>query len=304
MSNGQTFYEAPASELPYSDNLPLLLRTAFFWNKHGPRGRGYLPRLIGRKLAKQREYAIVTKSGARLLIDLDNLDIYATIFNQGGEWEPHVARTCQRLLRDNDVFFDIGANVGCISLDTKALKGDGIKIYLFEPQPSLSKAIRKSIEINQFKAVYVLDCLLSNYDGVGELYLASHAIHASMVPRETSGDKLKLPVWKLDTLISKGQCAPPDIVKIDTEGAELRILEGMRQTLEEHSPSLLFEADQNMDRFGYGADDLIHLISSANDYKFYTVLDDGNVQSYVRQARSDNILAIARRHQSRMEEGG
>src|SRR5262249_19074037 len=135
MSNrpGSVFYEAQAFDLPSSNNLPLLVRAAFFWNKYGVRGRGYLPRLIGRKLIRKGEYVILTKNGARLLVDLDNLDIYATIFNQRGEWEPHVAYNCQRLLRNNDVFFDIGANVGCVSLDTKALKGDGIKIYLFEP---------------------------------------------------------------------------------------------------------------------------------------------------------------------------
>ena len=101
-------------------------------------------------------------------------------------------------------------------------------------------------------------------------------------------------------MVSRGQCAPPDIVKIDTEGAELKILNGMRKTLEEYSPSILLKADQNMDRFGYGADDLISLISSANDYKFYTLLDDGKLQSYVRKGRSDNILAIASCHQSRI----
>jgi FkbM family methyltransferase len=292
--------EAPVSNVARSDNLPVLVRAAFFWNKYGIRGRGFLPRLIGRKLIKRAEYFIVTKNGAGLLLDLDNLDIYATIFNQGGEWEPHVARACQRLLRNNDVFFDIGANVGCISLDTKALKGDGIKICLFEPQPSLSGAIKKSVAINRFKEVYVFDCLLSDYDGAGELYLTSHAIHASMVPRERSAAKISRPVWKVDTLVSGGQCAPPDIVKIDTEGAELKILDGMRKTLEEYSPSILFEADQNMNRFGYGADDLISLISSASDYKFYIVLDDGKLQNYVRQGRSDNILAIASRHQSRI----
>src|SRR5262245_58661829 len=103
-------YEGPALDSQSNSNLPFSVRTAFFWNKYGFRGRGYLPRLIGRRLVKKTDYTILTKNGARLVIDLDNLDIYATIFNQRGEWEPHVANNCQRLLRKNDVFFDIGAN--------------------------------------------------------------------------------------------------------------------------------------------------------------------------------------------------
>ena len=230
--------------MPLRNALPTLVRLAFLWNRCGFRARGYLPRLIGRKLVRKGEYVIKTKHGAKLVVDLDNLDIYGSIFNSGGEWEPHVARNCRRLLRKNDVFFDIGANAGCISLDTRALMGAGIKMYLFEPQPSLSNSIKKSIAINCFDDMQVFEFLLGNSDGDGELYLTSHAIHASLIPREKPIGSLTLPVWKVDTLIAARKCPPPDIVKIDTEGAELQILRGMRKTLEEYSPTVLFEADR------------------------------------------------------------
>jgi hypothetical protein len=104
-----------------SDRVPALVRAGFFWNKYGFKGRGYLARLIGRRFAREGDYVVQTKHGTKLVMDLQNPDIYATIVNAGGEWEPHVAKTCQRLLRQSDVFFDIGANAGCISLDTRAL---------------------------------------------------------------------------------------------------------------------------------------------------------------------------------------
>jgi hypothetical protein len=87
---------------------------------------------------------------------------------------------------------------------------------------------------------------------------------------------------------------------MDTEGAELQILQGMRQTLEEYSPTVLLEADQNMSRFGYGASDLIELIASAGNYDFYAVLSNGSLQRYAGQQSSD-ILAVASRHRSRIE---
>jgi FkbM family methyltransferase len=286
--------------MPVRSALPAMVRVGFLWNRYGFRARGYLPRLIGRKLVRKGEYVIQTKHGAKLVVDLANLDIYATIFNSGGEWDGHIARNCQRLLRKNDVFFDIGANAGCISLDTRALIGAGTKMYLFEPQPSLANSIKRSIAINYFDDVQVFEFLLSNSDGHSDLYLTSHAIHASMIPREDPICKVTLAAWKVDTLVATGRCLPPDIVKLDTEGAELQVLQGMRKTLEEYSPTILLEADQNMIRFGYGAPDLIELIASAGDYDFYAVMSSGGLQRYAGQQSSD-ILAVASRHRSRID---
>jgi FkbM family methyltransferase len=277
------------------------MRFAFLWNRYGLRGRGYVPRQIGRRFLKNRTYIMQTKHGAKLIIDPINLDIYAAIFNSSGEWEPHVAQTCRRLLRKDDVFFDVGANCGCISLDTRASMKEHITMCLFEPQPSLASSLRRSIAVNCFDNIRVFDFLLGNYDGTAELYLTSHAIHASMIPREKTFDKILLPIWRMDSLIANGTCPPPDIIKIDTEGAELQIMQGMSITLGKFSPSLLFEADSNMTRFGYATSDLIKLLRSMSDYEFYEILPKGSLRKYEGQAAS-NILAVAPRHRKRLDQ--
>src|SRR6476620_5571464 len=153
--------------MPASTRLPAVVRFSFFWNKYGFRGRGYVPRQIGRMFIKRGDHIVRTKHNAKLVIDPGSLDIYAAIVNSGGEWERHVAQNCQRLLRKNDVFFDIGANVGCISLDTKAFFPEISRMCLFEPQPSLSAALRASIAANGFDNIEVFDFLLGDCDGVG-----------------------------------------------------------------------------------------------------------------------------------------
>ena len=87
---------------------------------------------------------------------------------------------------------------------------------------------------------------------------------------------------------------------MDTEGAELQIIEGMRQTLTEYSPTILFEADVNMDRFGYKVSDLLNLITATGDYDLYANLPSGRLQSYGQQPTSD-ILAVASRHRDRID---
>ena len=111
-----------ATTRPAGD-LPFLVRMAFFWNCFGPRARGYVPRQVGRLYSANADYFIETAHGAKLRIDMRNLDVYAPIFNASGRWEPHVANTYARMLRPHEVFFDIGANAGIVTLEVSAILG-------------------------------------------------------------------------------------------------------------------------------------------------------------------------------------
>src|SRR5262249_37680889 len=137
--------------------LPPIIRAAVWWNKHGPKGRGVLPRIIGRRWSGQELY-ISTKHNGLLLVDPKNLDVYASIINSGGTWEPHVMHACARILRPRDVYFDIGSNTGLFSIDA-AVSIPELKIYAFEPQPTLAECIRRSIRANGLSNVHCLEML-------------------------------------------------------------------------------------------------------------------------------------------------
>jgi FkbM family methyltransferase len=282
--------------------LPLLIRLGFLWNRVGARGRGYVPRRIGQMFRGDREYIIETAHGAKLVLDLNNLEVYAPIYNADGNWEPHIAHTCRRILRDRDVFFDIGANAGMVTLETRAVLGDGISICAFEPQPSLAESLRRSIAVNKYGNIAVFECLLSDHDGIGDLYLTSHAIHASMRPREHKYKKISRPVWKIDTLVGTGRCPSPHVVKVDTEGAEMQIFQGMTDTIRSCGPSLVFEADENLERFGYKANDLLNFLSSLHDYQFYSIPSNGELRHWQPGIASD-VLALGIAHRERISIG-
>src|SRR5450756_2354379 len=173
---------------------PLAIRLAFLWNKYSPRGRSALPRFVGRHLAgKQRQVFIKTAAGAKLSVDLSNLDTYATIYNQGGMWDAHIMRVCQGLLQQGDVFYDIGSNTGIFAIDS-GFKLGSIRAYAFEPQEDQVDAIQRSIDANGMNNVSCFRCMLGETDGTGSLYLTSHSIHASSVPREGKSRKVEPPM--------------------------------------------------------------------------------------------------------------
>jgi FkbM family methyltransferase len=167
---------------------------------------------------------ILTRHGGFLSVDPSNLDVFAVIYNAGGEWDSHVMKTCERVLRPGDVYYDIGSNSGVYSIVP------ALTVNAFEPQPSLAYHIRRSIEANGLQRVRCLEVLLGQKDGESVLHIPSHSMHALIVPREERSRELRLPMRTLDSLIMSKEIEAPDVIKIDAEGAETTVFEGARQT--------------------------------------------------------------------------
>ena len=281
-----------------TSRLPLPARIAFFWNKYGVRAKGAVPRAIGRSIPFS-DFWIPTRSGAKLRVERKNLDVYASIYNDGGRWDPHVMEACNTLLRDGDVFYDIGSNTGLFAIDF-CYQHESVCCYAFEAQPLQSDAINSSIQLNNLKNAKCVSCLLGAQDGIGKLYLTSHSIHASIVPRESHYDELELPMRTIDSLSSEGVVKDPDIVKIDVEGSEMNVLKGALKTFSRCSPSIIFEADDNMKRAGVDPNVLLELILSFGRYTLFEIAGSGEFTPVVGLDNYGNFLALAERHRDRL----
>lgn len=277
--------------------LPLVIRAAIWWNKFGPKGRGVVPRIAGRLWLGNNRY-ISTKHGGMLLIDPRNLDMYAAIYNGGGTWEPHVMGACARVLRPGDVYYDIGSNTGLFSIDAAVSIRD-LTIYAFEPQPTLANCIRRSVIANGLSNIECMEMLIGHEDGEQKLYLTSHSIHASLTPREDHFQELVRPMRTLDGLVGSGRLKPPDVVKVDVEGAELIVFAGAERTLKDHAPSVVFEADENMARMSVNTKDLFDSLSRAAPYEFYLIEPNGELTATAPREQLGNYLALSPRHRAR-----
>ncbi len=281
-------------------SMPLSVRFAIWWAGHGIRGRSAVARTIGRWQSPDRSLFIKTRHGALLSVDCGNLDTYATIYNGGGCWDENVMKCCEGILRDGDVFYDVGSNAGVFALDM-AKSISNLRVFAFEPQPSLANHIRRSIEANKFDQVKLLEVLLGKEEGESSLFLTSHSIHASVIPREEHFRELRLPLRTLDGLVAAGEVAPPDVIKIDVEGSELKVFEGAETILRSGQPSIVFEADDNMSRMGYAADDLFRLLERTAPYQFFMIDGSGAPVPVARPYPLGNYLALSPRHKHRIE---
>jgi len=248
---------------------------ARLWNKYAPRGKGAVPRLIGKLFENRLKVFITTAGGARLAVTPSSLDVYVHISNHGGLWNEHVFQTCASLLIPGDVFWDVGANVGVMSIEMAKRFQGRVQVYSFEPQPVLSRAIAISAFVNRFGSLTVYDVMLGEMDGETELFVGSHGIHASARPRENRSRRIARRVVAIDSLMQSGEVMPPNVIKMDIEGGELSALRGARLLISKHKPHIVFEADENMKRFGYEREDVLRFLAACASYNFYFIQQNG-----------------------------
>lgn len=249
---------------------------AMLWARRAPMYRGFGPRMLGRTLGSGMQTTIRTKSGGRVVVNPECLDIYTDCVVRGGQWEPLIHDVCKAMTNPGEVFYDIGANVGVLCVDVAAHFQGKVRVVAFEPIVPLAERIALSASLSGLEnALTVISCMLGETRGEATLYLPAKWTMASAVPRGPKTTATRHPIVTLDELVESGVIPAPDTIKIDIEGAELGAFKGALRTLRAKKPTIVFEADSNMTRFGYGRRDLLAVLSSAAPYRYFYVNESG-----------------------------
>lgn len=162
----------------------------------------------------------------------------------GESWEPLSLRLWVRLCREARSVVDVGANLGFYTLAARAANA-GARIAAFEPVERVRGMLEENLALNGFQAD-VRGCALGGRDGEVEMVVPDEAfVIAASVNRTygygEEGRRVTVSMRRLDSLVDAGEVACPDLVKIDVEGAEPDVLDGMAGFLHEAPPTLLVE---------------------------------------------------------------
>ena len=132
-----------------------------------------------------------------------------------------------------DTVYDIGANTGLYSLfaATKCRHGT---IAAFEPYPPNVKILERDLARNGLHNIEVVESVLS--DSVGEIEFSQPeeedvGYGSSSIDTGGGDDAITVPTTTGDKLVADGELSPPNVVKIDVEGAEPLVIEGMKEVL-------------------------------------------------------------------------
>jgi FkbM family methyltransferase len=209
-----------------------------------PRGRGVSSRLIGRLFANYlQECFITTRYGAKLAIAPSSFDLIVTAMNWDRSWEHWVYDTCQWVMPPDGVFYDIGANIGYMTVEILHHFPSATGV-MFEPQAQLVRALQRSVELNGFQGrCKILDFALSDSNGSSYLSRFNNDGHASLSRHSRHNDQVKVTTMTLDQVVDQHSLLLPDVIKIDIEGHEPNALRGGLATLEKSKPSIVFECE-------------------------------------------------------------
>ncbi len=158
----------------------------------------------------------------------------------GRHYELPVQRALDVILREGDHFVDIGANIGMISLHARSLIGSAGRIDCFEPIPDCAAALREHFRINGIQNATVHDCALSDQPGRQQISITSaHTGTATLAAVDIA--ELRRAFW-VDVRVGD-DCIDDsvDLIKIDVEGFELRVLKGLERVLATAQPFLITE---------------------------------------------------------------
>ena len=180
-------------------------------------------------------------------------------------------------LRDGDVVFDIGANVGayCVPIGKSF---PNIQVYAFEPIALNAALIQVSLLVNQLRSVHIVRKCVSNESGMVEFSLAEDSAYSSMVDtrRKSEVEKFQCESTSLNDFCGKGDSAFPDVMKVDVEGAELKVLQGASSLFDGGNtrPRLVLMElySQNLSVFDASIDDVTSLMERWG-YRSYVLID-------------------------------
>lgn len=164
-----------------------------------------------------------------------------------GGWEPEVLETLSRLAKPGMVIYDVGANHGLYALLLARSVGTQGKVFAFEPMPSIRQAATMNRDLNGLKDLEIVAAAVSNTSGTAEFVVGHHEGAGHLVtadrggaPSTTCESRFIVRVTTIDDFVAEGN-PPPDLIKIDIEGAESAALEGAKHTLASKRPKLMIE---------------------------------------------------------------
>lgn len=170
-------------------------------------------------------------------------------------------------LRADDVFYDIGANVGSYTLLASGVcKSKSVTV---EPVGSTFAILKANIGLNQLEQqVSLINAAAGAIPGTVTFTSDKDATNHAVAANETGvSGTINVPVITIDSLAEKGA---PALIKIDVEGYETEALKGMHYTLSQPSlKAIIIELNGSGDRYGFD-EKKIHELLLFHNFKPFT----------------------------------
>lgn len=178
-------------------------------------------------------------SSVRMILNASDTGISQELMRKGSH-EPLSTKILMDNLHEGMRIADVGANLGYFALqEAKAVGPKGI-VYAIEPISQNFFLLKQNVALNNLKNIQVFNLAIGDEDGSLDLFLSYASNWASAFKTPINIDqKITVPSKRLDTFLKdKGKV---DLVRMDVEGYETKIVDGMEETLKQKNLTLFIE---------------------------------------------------------------
>ena len=216
----------------------------------------------------------------------------AAYLSLGGHFEYGTEILYRKVIRSDMVVVDIGANVGIYTLH--ALKA-GAEVYAFEPTPETFNILLHNVALNGFEyspKVHLYNSAVSDREEMTEFAVVSNSCGHNSMFRENKDDKIiRVPTVRLDDTLDGIKI---DCFKVDVEGAEMLVLNGMESLLKNNASVVGFVefAPGNLRRSGIEPRDLYDRLNQMG-FRDIRLIDETSGETYAIHDYKDICDAIS-----------
>lgn len=207
-----------------------------------PAGRRTFARMLWRLAAKAGTQTYRTSAGFRMNLDLLVAYQRDLCF---GLYERESITWLKKVIRQGDIFFDVGANIGYFSLLASQLVGPNGHIFAYEPEPTNLDRLRENVAMNDTSNVTVCPFAVGNHSGTVRFVTGEDSVGSTLDNKEgtiadlgpeyigTKKEVIDVPMTTLDHEFEErcATCHGRKILKMDIEGAEPLALKGAQNVL-------------------------------------------------------------------------
>jgi len=211
------------------------------------RGKEFILRALSRPKNNYKKY-LIKRNGVNFNISGQDLNEFNLSIRQYHSKKLHILINQIISFFKFKVFFDIGANIGGLSLPI-INENNNLHGYLFEPSPDVLSRLLANISLNNkiVNRIKIYDFVISNRTTLDKFYVSNEATNSGVggafkyINRKNE-TKLYKHFKSIDDLVGENKLLPvPQIIKIDVEGYEFEVLIGMQNILKNNNLVVIFE---------------------------------------------------------------
>ena len=251
------------------------------------KGAGYLLKILAPHFKSLQIFPLQLSEGQTIALDFRDISAFCWLHHTLGEpfEETGLLKAMASVITEDSVVWDVGANCGKVSYHL-AKETPAKQVVFFEPIPSMYEIALSATA--PFSKVSGINAALSNSDGKTTLLIPQSDSSRAEITDAHGGGRAETRIIECkigDVLVSAGAAPPPNIIKLDTEGHELKVLDGLRDVITTYRPCIFLEHISLTDSA------IMSIVPER--YEIFSISDeDGSLQKGFDRSRGHNTSLL------------